>query len=101
MIRRPPRSTLFPYTTLFRSQVLQMLSAQAAIAISNARLFAEVSQLRDRLQAENVYLHEEIKTQQGFEDLVGQSPALAALLRKVEQVAPTDTTVLIDRKSVV
>ena len=78
-----------------RSQVLQMLSAQAAIAITNARLFAEVSQLRDRLQAENVYLHEEIKTQQGFEDLVGQSPALTAVLRKVEQVAPTDTTVLI------
>jgi predicted ATPase/transcriptional regulator with GAF, ATPase, and Fis domain/tRNA A-37 threonylcarbamoyl transferase component Bud32 len=78
-----------------RIQVLQMLSAQAAIAISNARLFAEVSQLRDRLQAENVYLHEEIKTQQGFEDLVGQSPALTAVLRKVEQVAPTDTTVLI------
>ena len=78
-----------------RIQVLQMLSAQAAIAISNARLFAEVSQLRDRLQAENVYLHEEIKTQQGFADLVGQSPALTAVLRKVEQVAPTDTTVLI------
>src|SRR2546426_4526334 len=67
----------------------------AAIAISNARLFAEVSQLRDRLQAENVYLHEEIKTQQGFEDLVGRSPALTAVLRKVEQVAPTDTSVLI------
>ena len=78
-----------------RLQVLQMLSAQAAIAISNARLFAEVSQLRDRLQAENVYLHEEIKTQQGFEDLVGRSPALTAVLRKVEQVAPTDTSVLI------
>ncbi len=78
-----------------RIQVLQMLSAQAAIAISNARLFAEVSHLRDRLQAENVYLHEEIKTQQGFEDLVGRSPALTAVLRKVEQVAPTDTSVLI------
>ena len=78
-----------------RLQVLQLLSAQAAIAISNARLFAEVSRLRDRLQAENVYLHEEIKTQQGFEDIVGQSPALTAVLRKVEQVAPTDSTVLI------
>jgi len=78
-----------------RIQVLQMLSAQAAIAISNAQLFAEVSELRDRLEAENVVLHEEIKTQQGFEDLVGESPALTAVLRKVEQVAPTGSTVLI------
>ncbi len=55
----------------------------------------EVAQLRDRLQAENVYLLEEVKQQQGFEEIVGRSPVLHRVLRQVEQVSPTDTTVLI------
>jgi formate hydrogenlyase transcriptional activator len=55
----------------------------------------EVAQLRDRLQAENIYLLEEVKQQQGFEEIVGRSPVLQRALRQVEQVAPTDTTVLI------
>jgi transcriptional regulator with GAF, ATPase, and Fis domain len=55
----------------------------------------EVAQLRDRLQAENVYLLEEVKQQQGFEEIVGRSPVLQRVLRQVEQVAPTDTTVLV------
>ena len=55
----------------------------------------EVAQLRDRLQAENIYLLEEVKQQQGFEEIIGRSPVLQRALRQVEQVAPTDTTVLI------
>jgi PAS domain S-box-containing protein len=55
----------------------------------------EVAQLRDRLQAENIYLLEEVKQQQGFEEIVGRSPVLQRVLRQVEQVAPTDTSVLI------
>lgn len=78
-----------------RIQVIQMLSAHAAIAIRNAELFAEVTTLRDRLQAENIYLQEEIKTQHGFEEIVGKSKALSRVLRQVEQVAPTGATVLI------
>jgi formate hydrogenlyase transcriptional activator len=56
---------------------------------------SEVAQLRDRLQAENIYLLEEVKQHQGFEEIIGRSPALQRVLRQVEQVAPTDTTVLI------
>jgi predicted ATPase/transcriptional regulator with GAF, ATPase, and Fis domain len=78
-----------------RVRVMQFLSAQAAIAIRNAELFAEITRLRDRLQAENVYLHEEIKTQHGFEEIIGTSPALRHNLHQVEQVAPTTATVLI------
>jgi transcriptional regulator with GAF, ATPase, and Fis domain/predicted ATPase len=78
-----------------RVRVMQFLSAQAAIAIRNAELFAEISRLRDRLQAENVYLQEEIKTQHGFEEIIGTSPALRHNLHQVEQVAPTTATVLI------
>jgi predicted ATPase/transcriptional regulator with GAF, ATPase, and Fis domain len=81
--------------TADRIQVLQILCAQAAIALENARLFTEIRRLKDRLQAENVYLIEEIKTQHGFEEIVGRSPALQRVLSKIEQVAQTDTTVLI------
>ena len=56
---------------------------------------AEVAQLRDRLQAENVYLLEEVKQQHGFEEIVGRSPVLQRVLHQVGQVAPTDTSVLI------
>jgi formate hydrogenlyase transcriptional activator len=55
----------------------------------------EVAQLRDRLQAENIYLLEEVKQHQGFEEIIGRSPVLQRALRQVEQVAPTDTSVLI------
>jgi predicted ATPase/transcriptional regulator with GAF, ATPase, and Fis domain len=81
--------------TADRAQLLHLIAAQAATAIENARLFAEIARLKDRLQAENVYLTEEIKTQQGFEEMVGNAPALRRTLARVEQVAPTDSTVLI------
>jgi transcriptional regulator with GAF, ATPase, and Fis domain len=55
----------------------------------------EVEHLKNRLQAENVYLQEEIRKEHNFEEMVGQSPALLAVLRKVERIADTDATVLI------
>src|SRR5256885_12089195 len=42
MIRRPPRSTLFPYTTLFRSKMLKNLGRVAFVFLGLAFLFAEV-----------------------------------------------------------
>ena len=48
-----------------------------------------------RLQLANVYLQEEIQAEHNFKEMVGNSPGLVEVLRKVEQVAPTDTTVLI------
>ncbi len=67
----------------------------AARAAANARLLAEVEELKNRLQRENVYLQEEIRREHNFVEMVGSSPALLAALRRVEQVAPTDSTVLI------
>ena len=66
---------------------------QAEEALRNA--LTEVERLKERLQAENIYLQEEIKTEYNFEEIIGQSDALQRLLRKVEQVAPTEATVLI------
>ncbi len=51
--------------------------------------------LKARLEDENVYLQEEIRREHNFVEMVGNSPALLAVLRSVEQVAPTDSTVLI------
>lgn len=74
---------------------LATFAHQAAIAIKNAQLFSEVEQLTSRLQAENVYLREEIKLEHHFDEIIGESQAMKAVLRKVEQVAPTDSTVLL------
>jgi transcriptional regulator with GAF, ATPase, and Fis domain len=54
-----------------------------------------VERLKNRLQAENVYLQEEITTTHRCGEIIGQSRALQEVLRRVEQVAPTDATVLI------
>ena len=68
---------------------------QVALAIENMKSYEEIATLKARLEKENVYLQEEIRTEHNFEEIVGNSPALLAVLRKVEQVAPTDSTVLI------
>ena len=74
---------------------LAVFANQAAIAIKNAQLYTEVEQLKNRLQAENLYLQEEIKLDHNFEEIIGESQSLMAVLRQIEQVAPTDSTVLI------
>jgi formate hydrogenlyase transcriptional activator len=74
---------------------LQEAVNQIALAIENMRAFEAVAALKGRLEAENVYLQEEIRDDHDFVEMVGRSPALLAVLRRVEQVAPTDSTVLI------
>jgi transcriptional regulator with GAF, ATPase, and Fis domain len=60
--------------------------------------FEEIKRLKDRLQDENVALREEIDQAFMFEEIVGSSPALRAVLSSVVKVAPTDSTVLISVK---
>lgn len=55
----------------------------------------EISDLKERIQAENAYLQEEIKHNSNFEEILGQSATLKKVFRQIEQVAPTDTTVLL------
>jgi transcriptional regulator with GAF, ATPase, and Fis domain len=102
--------------TPHRVEMMRVLAAQAAISLENARLYdglktevarrsqaeaslrealAELEVLKDRLEAENVYLQEEIRTQHNFIEIVGNSPALLQALRRIELVAPTESTVLI------
>jgi len=75
--------------------LLGIFADQAGLAIRNAQLYREVERYRDRLERENAYLQEAIAEERGFEGIVGESPALRAVLRKVQQVAPVETTVLL------
>jgi PAS domain S-box-containing protein len=59
----------------------------------------KVERLRDRLQAEKLYLMDEIRGEQHFGEIVGDSPALREVLAQVGRVAPTDTSVLIEGES--
>lgn len=88
---------LFSQRTLSEPELahLPVFANQAAIAIKNAQLFGEVNQLKNQLQAENVYLQEEIKLAHNFDDILSQSKTMQQVLHKVEQVAATDATVLI------
>ncbi len=70
-------------------------SAESEVAIEGARAWEEIAVLQRRLTAENLYLRAEIERKEGFEEIVGESPQLRAVLLEVAQVAPTDSTVLV------
>ncbi len=59
------------------------------------KAFEEIKTLKDQLYNENIALREEIDKVSMFEDIVGTSPALQAVLSRVSKVAPTDSTVLV------
>ncbi len=77
------------------AQFLMEVANQIAIAVDNMRSYEEIDALKARFQSETVYLQEEIKTEHNFEEIIGHSAPMRQLLRKIEQVAPTDATVLI------
>jgi formate hydrogenlyase transcriptional activator len=74
---------------------LGQIARQVAIAIENAWAFGEVSELKNKLAQEKLYLEDEIRSELKFEEIVGKSEALRRVLQEVETVAPTDSTVLI------
>jgi formate hydrogenlyase transcriptional activator len=77
------------------AEFLAEIANQIAIAVDNMRSHEETEALKTRFQSETVYLQEEIKTEHNFEEIIGQSGPVQQLLRKLAQVAPTDSTVLI------
>jgi formate hydrogenlyase transcriptional activator len=56
---------------------------------------SEIKELKDHLEAERAYLQEEIKLEYNYENIIGQSDEINYVLYKVEQIAATDTTVLV------
>jgi formate hydrogenlyase transcriptional activator len=68
---------------------------QIALAVENSLAYGQVSELKDKLAEENVYLESEIRSELYFEEIVGNSEPLRRVLQEIEIVAPADSTVLI------
>ena len=75
--------------------ILSYFSAQAAIALDNARAYEEINRLNVKLTQEKQYFEEEHLSHLHFHEIVGQSRGIKQVLGKIEQVAPTEATVLI------
>jgi PAS domain S-box-containing protein len=71
------------------------ISARKQADADLRKAFAEIKTLRDQLYKENIALREEIDTISMFDEIVGESPALQAVLARVAKVAPMNSTVLI------
>ncbi len=76
-------------------ELLSQVAQQVAIAVENALAHQEAQELKDKLAKEKLYLEDEIKTEYNFEEIVGDSAVLKRVLKQVEIVAPTDSTVLV------
>ncbi len=74
---------------------LEILAAHAALAFDNARAFEALRELQGNLRGENVALREQLEQRVGFDELIGRSSAIQAALAQIEQVAPTDASVLV------
>jgi formate hydrogenlyase transcriptional activator len=76
-------------------ELLCQVASQVAIAVENALAFREIETLKNKLASEKLYLEDEIRTQHNFEELIGESQTFRRILKQVETVAPTGSTVLI------
>jgi formate hydrogenlyase transcriptional activator len=77
------------------AKLFSWIGAQVALAAANSMAYQEISSLRDKLAKEKLYLEEEIQTEYNFEEIIGDSRALKLVLKEVQTVAATDSTVLI------
>ena len=74
---------------------VSLIVPQLSLALQNYLAFEEIDELRRKLEGERTCLIEEIKAGHNFEEIIGNSASLAAVLHRVSQVGPTDATVLI------
>ena len=76
-------------------ELLQEVANQVALAVENMKAYEEISALHAKLEKENVYLKEEIRSEFNFREIIGNSAPLREVLEKTARVAPLDSTVLI------
>ncbi len=81
--------------TAEETRFLSLIATQVAVAVENNLAFGQIAELKDRLEQRSLSLEDEIREEHGFDEIVGRSAALRSVLRQVETVAPTDSTVLI------
>jgi formate hydrogenlyase transcriptional activator len=71
------------------------LANQIAIAVENALEYGEITEARERLAEQKLYLEDEIRREHNFEEIIGNSPRLKTVIESVRIVAPAGSTVLI------
>jgi len=76
-------------------ELLEQVATQVAIAVDNSLVHEEIRALQEKLAKEKLYLEEEIQTEYNFEEIIGDSEPLKRVLKEVQTVAATDSTVLI------
>ena len=76
-------------------ELLRQVAQQISIAVENALAYKQIAQLKDKVTKEKLYLQEEIQTEYNFQEIVGESQTLRRVLKEVETVAATSSTVLI------
>jgi formate hydrogenlyase transcriptional activator len=81
--------------TTANMQLTQEIGERKRAEESLQGTYAEIKGLKDRLQAENIYLQQEVAQQYNFGEIIGQSDILAHVFLRVEQVAPMNATVLL------
>jgi formate hydrogenlyase transcriptional activator len=81
--------------TAANMQLTQEIAERKRAEESLQGTYAEIKGLKDRLQAENIYLQQEVAQQYNFGEIVGRSDVLAHVFLRVEQVAPMNATVLL------
>jgi formate hydrogenlyase transcriptional activator len=77
------------------AELLQAAGEQIALAIENMLAYEEIARLKARLEEENVYLKEEVRSERGLEGIIGETPAIRRVKQAVATVAATAATVLI------
>ncbi|MDQ7788349.1 MAG: sigma-54 dependent transcriptional regulator [Thermodesulfovibrionales bacterium] len=77
------------------AQLLREIEDRKQTANSLREALTIIKQLKNQLHEENIYLKEEINLIYSHKDIVGNSEAISTVLKQIEQVAPTDSTVLI------
>ncbi len=77
------------------ADTLVQAASQIAGIIKIDHSFRRIVELSSKLKEEKRYLEEELRTEYNFEEIVGESRDLKAVLKQVETVASTDATVLI------
>src|SRR3984957_4692159 len=74
---------------------LAQVANQIALAVENAIAYREIRELKEQHSKEKLYLEDELRAEMNFAQIIGNSASLRRVLKRVETVAPTDSTVLI------
>src|SRR6185369_7964090 len=88
------RSTGDPWPSDDVDFLLQVAN-QIAIAVENSLAYRQLAEMKERLATEKLYLEDEIRLDHNIGYMIGDGPAFQSILRSVQIVAPTDSTVLI------